>query len=73
MKNIMTKDKKKLMTSKDIQEEFLDMDIRKLRAFLNQNIAYIKVGKRYYYKRADLEKLLNLNDCTKSYEYEVKY
>lgn len=71
MKNIMTKDKKKLMTSKDIQEEFLDMDIRKLRAFLNQNIAYIRIGRRYYYHRSDIEEILA--DTENSYEYQVNY
>lgn len=60
--------KLKLMTAKEVQAEYLNMDIRKLRAFLNQNISYIKIGVRYYYQRAEVEKLLM--DTENSYEYE---
>lgn len=67
MKEVVTK--KKLMTCKDVQEEILDMDIRKLRAFLNRNIAYIKVGRRYFYQRSQVEKLLL--DTENSYEFEL--
>lgn len=64
-----TDKKLKLMTAKDVQEEFLCMDIRKLRAFLNQNIAYIKIGARYFYHRSEVEELLT--DTENSYEFEM--
>lgn len=70
-KKQVTKNKRRLMTVREVQNEFLSMNIPKLRAFLNENTAYIKIGNRYYYQRAEVEKLFN--DCTKSYEYEVKY
>ena len=36
------------MTAKEVQEEFINMDIRKLRSFLNQYCSYKKIGKNYY-------------------------
>lgn len=50
--------KRKLMTTKEVQEEFLDMDIRKVRAFLNRFCSYKKIGQTYYYSRKEVEKLL---------------
>lgn len=64
-----TNKKLKLMTAKEVQEEFLDMDIRKLRAFLNQNVAYIKIGSRYFYHRSAVESLLT--DTENSYEFKL--
>lgn len=57
-------DKRKLMTTREVQEEFLNMDIRKVRAFLNQFCSYKKIGKNYYYLRAEVEKLLLDEECS---------
>ena len=46
-----SQNKKKCMTAKEVQEEFINMDIRKLRSFLNQYCSYKKIGKNYYYVR----------------------
>lgn len=69
MRDTIIRSKKKLMSAKDVQEEYLNMDIRKLRAFLNQNIAYVKIGVRYYYQRSQVEKLLL--DTENSYEFRL--
>lgn len=70
-KKQITKDKRKLMTVKEVQNEFLSMSTPKLRAFLNENTAYIRIGNKYYYLRTEIEKLLM--DTENSYEYEVNY
>lgn len=69
MQDKATNKKLKLMTAKDVQKEFLNMDIRKLRAFLNQNIAYIRIGRRFFYHRSEVEELLT--DTENSYEFEM--
>lgn len=56
--------RKKLITTKEVQQEFLDMDIRKIRAFLNQFCTYKKIGKTYYYPRKEVEKLLLDEECS---------
>lgn len=48
----------RLMTAKEVQAEYLNMDIRKLRCFLNEFCTYRKIGKTYFYSRAEVEKLL---------------
>ena len=70
-KKQVTKDKRKLMTVKEVQNEFLYINTPKLRAFLNENVAYIKINNKYYYPRAQVEKLLM--DTENSSEYEVNY
>lgn len=55
--------RRKLMTTKEVQEEFLDMDIRKVRAFLNQYCTYKKIGQTYYYSRKEVEELLLSEEC----------
>lgn len=50
--------KRKCMTAKEIKEEYLDMDIKKIRAFLNQYCSYKKIGNTYYYSRKEVEELL---------------
>lgn len=56
--------RKKLMTTNEVQQEFLDMDIRKVRAFLNQYCSYKKIGKVYYYSRKEIETLLLNEECS---------
>lgn len=41
----------KLMTARQVQEEYLDIDIRRLRVFLNTYCHYRKIGRQYYYVR----------------------
>lgn len=60
---------RKLMSVKEVREEYLCMDIRKLRAFLNQNVAFVKIGNRYYYQRSKIEQLLN--DTENIHEFKV--
>lgn len=55
--------RRRLMTTKEVQEEFLDMDIRKVRAFLNQYCTYKKIGQTYYYSRKEVEELLLDGEC----------
>lgn len=50
--------KRKLITAKEVQVEYLDMDIRKIRAFLNRYCGYKKIGRTYYYSRSEVEALL---------------
>ena len=50
--------KRKCMTAKEIKREMLDMDIKKLRIFLNQYCSYKKIGNTYYYSRKEVEELL---------------
>jgi hypothetical protein len=50
--------KRKCMTAKEIKKEILDMDIKKLRVFLNQYCSYKKIGNTYYYSRKEVEELL---------------
>lgn len=60
---------RKLMTAREVRDEYLYMDIRKLRTFLNENISFVKIGNRYYYQRSKVEKLLN--DTENSYDFRV--
>ncbi len=60
---------RKLMTAREVRDEYLYMDIRKLRTFLNKNISFVKIGNRYYYQRSKVEKLLN--DTENSYDFRV--
>lgn len=48
----------KLITAKQVQEEYLPVDIRKVRAFLNAYCRYRKIGSRYYYIRKEVEEKL---------------
>ena len=54
--------KRKCMTAKEIKRELLDMDIKKLRIFLNQYCSYKKIGNTYYYSREEVERLLLGNE-----------
>lgn len=60
--------RRKLLSVLDVQSEYLDMDCRKLRAFLNSNCNYKKIGNTYFYSRAEVESLL-LSD--EKMEYEI--
>lgn len=60
--------RRKLLSVQDIQREFINMDARKLRAFLNANCNYKKIGNTYYYSRAELEDLLLADEPL---EYEI--
>ena len=57
MKN-QQNEKPKLMTAKEVQQEFLPMDIRKVRLFLNANCRVRKIGNQYFYVREEIEKML---------------
>ncbi|KAI4442337.1 hypothetical protein C824_004848 [Schaedlerella arabinosiphila] len=59
----------KCMTAKEVQQEYLDMDIKKLRVFLNQYCSYKKIGNTYFYPRSEIENLLLDHKTT---EYKVK-
>lgn len=63
--------KRKCMTVKDIQREYLDIDSRKLRAFLNSYCSYRKIGRTYYYQRSEIEALLCSTDDS-SYEFSLE-
>lgn len=65
-----TKCSQQCLTIKEIQREYVNMDSRKLRAFLNTYLHYKKIGHTYYYIRREVEALL-LNE-TKSQEFQVK-
>ena len=69
-KRMTSKKKKtrKLLSILDIQREYLSMDSRKLRAFLNSQCNYKKIGKTYYYSRAEVESLLL---SAEKVEYEI--
>lgn len=66
----VTKNNQQCLTVKQIQEEYINMDMRKLRTFLNTYLHYKKIGHTYYYIRREVEALL-LNE-TKSQEFQVK-
>lgn len=70
-KEQVTKNKRKLLTVKEIREDYISMSAPKLRAFLNSTIPYLKIGNKYYYPRSEVEKLLV--DTENSYEYQVNY
>ena len=62
--------KPKLMTARQVQKEYINMDIRRLRQFLNTYCHYRKIGRQYYYVREEVEqKLLNTDD---NIEYLMK-
>lgn len=61
--------KRKLITTKEVQQEYLNMDIRKVRGFLNSFCSYKKIGNTYYYSRSEVEKLLL--DENNSIEFEL--
>lgn len=48
----------KLMTARQVQEELLPLDIRKVREFLNANCKVRKIGNRYFYIRKEVEQKL---------------
>ena len=50
----------KLLTAKQVQEEYLPLDIRKVREFLNSNCKYRKIGNQYLYVRKEVEAKLIL-------------
>lgn len=60
----------KLITVKQVQKEYLNIDIRRLRSFLNMYCHYRKIGRQYYYVREEVEqKLLSTDD---NIEYQLK-
>lgn len=60
--------RRKLLSVKEVQKEYLNMDCRKLRAFLNSQCNYKKIGNAYFYSRAEVESLLLSNEKV---EYEI--
>lgn len=57
----------RLMTARQVQEEFLNIDIRRLRNFLNTYCHYRKIGRQYYYVRDEVEKRLLETDENMEY------
>lgn len=70
MVTITEKSKRMCITVKDIQEEYIHMDSRKLRAFLNTHLHYKKIGHTYYYIRHEVEALL-LNE-SENQEFPIR-
>lgn len=64
------KEVRKMMTAMEVQREFLNMDIRKIRTFLNQYCNYKKIGNTYMYLRSEVEALLL--DQDNSYEFPLE-
>lgn len=64
--------KTKLITARQVQEELLPLDIRKVRAFLNTNCKYRKIGGRYFYVRKDVETKLIEVDGNITYRIDGK-
>lgn len=62
------KTRRKLLSVKEVQNKYLNMDCRKLRAFLNSQCNYKKIGNAYFYSRAEVESLLLSNEKV---EYEI--
>lgn len=62
--------KRKCITAKDVQKEYLDMDIRKIRAFLNTHLHYKKIGRTYFYPRHEVERFLL--DESKKQEFTIR-
>ena len=60
----------KLITLKEIQKEYLNIDRRRLQTLLNRFCAYKKIGRIYYYSRAEVERMLL--DEENSVEYNLK-
>ena len=54
--------KRKCITAREVHEEFIDMDIKKLRTFLNRYCNYKKIGNTYYYSHEEVERLLLGNE-----------
>lgn len=67
--NRISNSKRKCMTAKEVQQEYLDMDIKKLRAFLNRYCSYKKIGNTYFYPRSEIEELLLNHENT---EYKIE-
>lgn len=48
----------KLITAKQVQEEYLPIDIRRVRKFLSENCKMRKIGSQYFYIRQEVEQKL---------------
>lgn len=68
-KKVKPKKQCKLMSVREVQEEYLNIDCRKLRMFLNTYLSYVKIGRLYYYQRSEVEALLT--DKGNSYEFKL--
>lgn len=60
----------KLITAKQVQAEYLPLDIRIVRAFLKANCKYRKIGRRYFYVRQDVEEKLIKADGNITYRLD---
>ena len=60
----------KLITAKQVQEEYLPQDIRIVRAFLRANCKYRKIGRRYFYVRQEVEEKLIKADGNVTYRLD---
>ena len=61
---------RKLMTIKDIGNELICADYKKLKAFCLENFNYKKIGNVYYFNRKEVESVLLDN---KTAEYRPVY
>lgn len=60
----------KLITARQVQQEYLNIDLRRLRNLLNTNCHYRKIGRQYFYIREEVEhQLLNTDN---NVEYQLK-
>lgn len=70
MKNKNCNIQPKLITAKQVQEEYLPLDIRLVRAFLKANCKYRKIGSSYLYVRKDVEEKLIKADGNITYRLD---
>lgn len=62
------KTSRKMLTVYDVQRDYLDIDYRKLRAFLNSHCHYKRIGNTYFYSKAEIDKLLLSDEAV---EFEI--
>lgn len=60
------------LTIRQVQEKYINMDSRKLRAFLNEHCHYLKIGKNYFYNSKAIEKLLDTKSESKEFN-QINY
>jgi hypothetical protein len=58
----------KMITVYDVQNQYIQGWYKKIKAFCLTYLQYKKIGRTYYFSRAELEKLLNSN---KQLEFEL--
>lgn len=59
----------KLITAKQVQQEYLNLSLHYVRHFLNTYCSYRKIGRQYFYSREEVEQKLLATD--KNIEYSL--